>query len=104
MLLAEARQESNRDSVAGTGTLLTSQGLRGEMLEEFEKLNAAYAKLIEENVIFAEVEGKLVGSVGAAIKPITIITGRGQMDAQNSRNQGLTIITVFVWILEALPR
>jgi len=64
--LTEARQENNRDAVTGTDDLLTPDALRDEVAAEFEKLNAVYARLLEEDEIFAEIVG-ILGALQARL-------------------------------------
>ena len=57
--LSRARQRNNSDYSAGISTLFTPEQLLASTKEDFDRLNAIYAKLIAEDAAFAEVTGIL---------------------------------------------
>ena len=59
VFLSRARQENNRKFAADLETRFTQQQLESVVADQTAAMNAAYAQLIEEDAIFAEVVGIL---------------------------------------------
>jgi len=54
VFLIKARLTNNRNWAAGTDVLLTPDTLQATLVRDYEKLNAAYAKLLKDDPRFSE--------------------------------------------------
>lgn len=59
LFLTKERQRNNRDFAADLATRLTPQQLQAQLADKYDEMNAAYAKLIQQDQKFAEVVGIL---------------------------------------------
>lgn len=59
VFLVRARLQNNRDFAADIATRLTPIQLQAEVAEDYEEMNTAFSRLIQEDEVFAEVVGIL---------------------------------------------